>query len=409
MPSFPSISHRDGLTLMFFTSVQTWSVAFFESIQRSNDLSVAEQQRLSKSDEHSAKEPGFAFKLVIDLLDRGRGLLAGRVARKAFLLIEDMLSLEGPGLVWNLLEIMHYMVSRRHMQLFDMLLAHMIALADGRVGKAHPLPSILRGLQNFIGTRTSSDTLLISDDVSSLIQRAWILNAEILFKNFDTRLFQFYCRILWDSCSIGPPAAVVYEQLELQQVSSAATISRHVRLAIMSTSSGEDRMLQRLLTPRTDAFPLQDYKMLRTSSIAALRELGDSLLSTGLNTVRDTSMLLPMLAGLATAKILEGTEDPSVYKTRILASNVACAMRSLIDFDMKHNGKSAVANLGTVEQIRAIVALREYAECETHPQVVQELWQLQDALVAAGNLEAAQEVGQDAYRRVENYIQDIPY
>jgi hypothetical protein len=149
-------------------------MAFFESQQ---------QFPIGQLRPPETKELSFAFKLVIDLLDRGHGDLAGRMARKAFLLVEDMLTLEGPALVWNLLEMMHYMVTLRHAQLFHILLAHLIALADGQMTETHPLPAMLRGLRELVGTMTTVDPWPLSSALSFLLERAWILNAEILFNH----------------------------------------------------------------------------------------------------------------------------------------------------------------------------------------------------------------------------------
>ncbi|CAO2649652.1 Nn.00g070370.m01.CDS01 [Neocucurbitaria sp. VM-36] len=405
MEAFPRLDHRDGLVLAFLTNVKTWSVAFFESVPRRNGSFASDEQRFQNGEAHSTKEPGFAFKLVIDLLDRGRGVLAGKVTRKAFLLLENMLTLEGPGAVWNILEIMHYIVSRSHMQLFQILLVHLIALADGRVGKSHPLTTILRSLRSIVNVETSLDPSQTPRDFTTLIERAWTLNAEILFNNFDPGLFQLYCRLLWESSSLEPPAAILFKQLELQQSSRVTPIAERTNSFLAGASIKEDRLMKRILTPRKDASLPLDYKMLRTGSFAALREHTVSLLTKGSCFNGNTKMLLPMLAGLATADVLE--HSPGSDDSRMHAGNSACAIKILIDIDTDCNATTKEAYLDTVERIRAIVALREYAEYEAHPQVVQELWQLQKALIAAGKYEEAEEVERDAYHRVENYILDV--
>ena len=138
------------------------------------------------------------------------------MARKVFPLVEETLRLEGPALVWNKLEIMHFMVTSRHLQLFQMLFAHLMALVDIQMPKNHPLPAMLRALRVFIASLpdlipTSSNSLpissssppsldeneakivaesgLLSGAFSYLIKQAWTLNAEILFNHFDHRLF----------------------------------------------------------------------------------------------------------------------------------------------------------------------------------------------------------------------------
>lgn len=110
---------------MFLASVRTWSLSFFEFVQSGDGFLVSEPEQLSMDQPRSAKikKISSAFKLVIDLLDRDEGKLAGRVARKAFLLVEDVLTLDGPTLIWNLLEMIYNMVMLRHTRLFQMLLS----------------------------------------------------------------------------------------------------------------------------------------------------------------------------------------------------------------------------------------------------------------------------------------------
>lgn len=455
MPALLKLDHRDGPMLMFLTSVRTWSVAFFESVRYRDGLLVSGQPQRPTYQQHlyDTKEANFAFKLVIDLLDRGCGDLAGRMARKAFLLVEDMLMLEGPVLVWNLLEIMHYMVTLGHVRLFSMLLAHIIALANGKLPENHPLLALLRGLRGLVASitslsiisapRTSPPSLsysvqssstrsedenttslapeILSSTLPSLLERAWTLNAEILFDHLDSRLFQFYFSMLWESCSIGPPASFVgagdqwASQIAVQPMIDATTVPEELRANIFVE---EDRMTQCLLSPRMDASPPLDYEMLRTSSLATLRECGDAIFSKGPSFNGDTTKLLGMMAGLGTAKALEGSppvlerSDTADYATillaRIHAGNVACVIRALMDLDTEHSVGGPSGSLNSVERIRAVVALREYANGETDPQVVREMWLFQDALVAVGEHDEAQKVERNAHCRIEKYISDIP-
>jgi hypothetical protein len=377
--------------------------------------------------------------------------MAGRMARKAFLLVEDMLTLEGPALVWNVLEMMHYMVKLRHARLFHILLAHLIALADHKFAKTHPLRAILRGLRGLVASLTSTlsnpnspplppsplltslpsssprddDVGLLARTLPSLLERAWSLNAEILFDHFDPRLLEFYCGIVWESCSIGPPAAIVgttkhwFGQIEAQQLPSAPNVINHlVEELLVSTFIEEEKMNLRLLAPRVSSSPLQNYEVLRTTSITALRERWDAILSNGSRFNGDTRVLLRMLAGLGAAKLFD--KSPVVIERshtancvtpkvpRLDAGNVACLVRALVDLDTEQKGGKTGLSLGIIESNRAIVALRAYAEGETYPQVVLDMWLLQDALVAAGEDEEAQETERDAYRRMERYIRDIP-
>ena len=447
MPTFPDLSNDDSLMLMFLTSVRIWSMSFYEAVQSPDKVSAPVQQSWPEQSE----EMNFTLKLVIDMLNRGHGSLAGRLARKAFLLVEEMLMLEGPALVWNLLEIMHHMVTLRQAQLFQMLLAHLIALVNGRMLKSHPLPAMLRALRRFLANlpdlmstpgsslptpsfssssldddeaKTAAGPSLFSGALSSMLERAWTLNAEILFDHFDQRLFQLYFRIHWDSCSIRPPAAIIgaadqwLTHIRSQQISSATAEAHHAEGFFQIPPFEEDKMLQRLFATPKDASLPRKYELLRVGSIAALREHANSILSKGAGFAGDTTILLRILAGLVTAKVLE--EWPAITDlsgtaisvtssvSRVQAGNAACVVRTLMDLDAEYGYDGLGATLDAVERNRSIVALQEYALAETDPRVIRELWLLEDALVAAGEYGKALEVKQTAYRRSEKHVQDIP-
>ncbi|KAK5225520.1 hypothetical protein LTR72_003423 [Exophiala xenobiotica] len=471
LTAIPRLGQHDGLMLMFLTSVRICSVAFFESVQSRGGFLESLQQRPPTDEQlpERTEKINFTFKLATDLLDRGHGRLAGRMVRKAFLLVEDMLTLEGPVLLWNLLEIMHHMVTLRHMQLFQMLLAHLLALIEGRIPNSHPVPTMLHGLRGLVtsltstvsiprsslptsssssslssssssttssspyasidggGTATTTGPWLLSRALSSLLERAWVLNAEILFKHLNPRLLPLYCRLHLNACSIAPPAGIIstanqwFSQIGAQQMSRAGAEGLHTEDVSGIVSVEEDRTLQGLLAPRLDASPPQDYEMLRASSAAALWKHGNSVLAQGAGFHGDTTILMRILAGLLTDAILEEPHTPNTSSvttkvSRVQAGKVACAIRTLMDLSPEHGGDDDGDGDGdgrgplsdAVERIRSVVALREYAHAETDPQVVREMWLLEDALVAAGEYGEAEEVGQDAFCRLEKYIQDIP-
>lgn len=77
-----------------------------------------------------------------------------------------------------------------------------------------------------------------------------------------------------------------------------------------------------------------------------------------------------------------------------------------MDLNAEYDGLEAPGD--TVGRMRSIVALRAYANPATDPRVIQEMWRLEDALVALGEHQKAFDVKQVAYQRLEEYIQDIP-
>ena len=391
----------------------------------------------------------FTFKLVIDSLDRGHGSLAGRLARKAFLLVEEMLTLDVPALLWNMLEIMHYMVTTNHLQLFRLLLAHLMTLVDSRMPKAHPLPAMLRLLgacvpKSSILVSTPRDTLLTSSPTISplhrneaapaagswlfpgaflfMVERAWTVNAEVLFYNFDDRLFQLYSHIHWDSCSLEPPTAITdaakqwLGHMTSQQISSNTAKADQTTASYQIKPFDEDGVLQHLLETPANTSPPKNYEALQVSSIGVLQDHARSILSRNASFAGDTNVLLRILAGLVTAKVLgewpatTDVLDAGISVTarisRGQAANVACAVRTSMDLHAEYDG---IGDIGyTIGRMRTIVALREYASPETDPRVIQEMWRLEDALVAVGEHQKALDVKRTAYRRLEEYIQDIP-
>jgi hypothetical protein len=167
-----------------------------------------------------------------------------------------------------------------------------------------------------------------------------------------------------------------------------------------------------------DAAPPRDYEMLRANCITVLGKQWNEMFNERASFNGDTTVMLRILAGLGTSKFLD--ESPAVTKRsnvatsittkvpRFDAGNVACMIRAVVDLSNDQSGGDVGVFVNAVERIRAIVALCEYAEGETYPQVVRDMWLLQDALVAVGEHEEAKEVERDAFRRIERYIHDIP-
>jgi hypothetical protein len=452
IPRPVGLPEDDRTTLMILISVKTWSASFFASMKSGgatpDPIEILTETQLRQ---FKTKEANYAFKLVIDLLDRGHGALAGRMARKAFLLTEDMLTLEGPALVWNLFEMMHYMVTG-HAQLFQILLNHLIALAHGVMPGTHPFIDMLRGLQRLVvrltgtgafsgGSLPSPSTSCTAGDGSSsslvdprlqtsnlpaILKQAWTINADLLLDHFDPRLFPLYFRILyptWDTCTIPAPARVVnaakqwFCSLEAKYLISDTTVGQtvghHAVRLLAYTLPKEDTMLESLLTPLTvnliGECP-QIYKLLRANSLAAVQEGRLAVSDRKHQSFNiDSTISMRMLAVLATAKVVAAATPRDCEPGEAIdAEPVIEAIKTLIELNTKRPRAESEKHGLVVDKIRAIVTLRGYAEGQTDPQVVREMWMLQDALAAAGRHDEAREVERDAYRRMERYIEHIP-
>jgi hypothetical protein len=427
LPQTTSLNQNDSLMLLVLHNIRTCGDSFFESVQLDVDIPRPDQTYPEETQEVS-----FAFKLVTGLLDRGYGALAGRLARKAFLLVENILMIGNPALIWNLLDVLHHTLKSKHFQLFHMLLGHVIALLERQFTDNHPLPNILRGFRglakNMVSTATtpgdslpatpsshSSASSTSETDVQTLfllLERAWQLNAEMLFDRFDDRLFYLYCRVHWESCSLVPPEAIIdAADKYLDYLNEQQTYQIDISLV-------EDvQILQQQFVPeRMDLLPIPDYEVLRISSIAAIRRHMYSIRGSAF---ADKSMLLRSLASLVTAKTFEEwpenlNRSPSAKFYRALshgrhAGHVACAVKTLMHLHNLDDGDGLeIKDYRAVERCRSIVALREYAHGEADPQVIREMWSLEETLLAAGEYEEARKVVESALRRVEQYIQDIP-
>lgn len=444
------LSYDDRLRLSFLDSVQRWSLAFFESTHFGVGLSSFSPQHLSiePSPCRNPKEIIIALQLVSDLLDRGHGTLAGKIIRKAFLLVEEMLILDGPALVWNLLEIFHNMVNRRHERLFSMLLTHIITLVHGRTTETHPLSVMLYNLRTFtqlltsIARRTSSSPRLlrsyspdlsdsVNDEMTSsqlylsyLLKQAWILNAEIVFDNFDPTWFRLYLYLHWESCSVPLPLTIIrtvkawLSQLEAKQETKHIEDIRDFKGLSTGLRKGKCPTLSHLFGSDENFSPMQSYEMLRTRSLAALHNHLNSVLVEDSPFNEMVATKLRIMPALVKAKMIEklvdSADDMSMYGietarvSRDEASSLACIVRALMDIDAEHGGNDIRTLPNAIERMRSLVALREYANGETDPQVIQEMWLLESVLIEGGHHEEAQRIRLSATRRLEKYTEDIP-
>ena len=272
-PTFKTVplTSEDLNQLTIMTNVQAWSMAYFDSVTQSQlpphqeliaDIEFGWSMSLNMS-------INSAFKAIGHLLQRGYGDLAGRVTRKAFLLVEEMLALDPPAILWNLVEIMHYLVRIGYVRIFQMLLAHVIQLVDRRMPQANPLVVMLYGLRKQVAllvresrailpppdteslssassgpssSTTSSSSSSVSSPSSSpsaspapttvetasaaskpilhgrdstdirllsLLEKTWAINADVVMQNFDPSLFQLYTRLYTKNTSIRPPPSII--------------------------------------------------------------------------------------------------------------------------------------------------------------------------------------------------------
>ncbi|CAK7199876.1 hypothetical protein SEUCBS139899_002562 [Sporothrix eucalyptigena] len=154
----------------------------------------------------------------------------------------------------------------------------------------------------------------------------------------------------------------------------------------------------------------------------------------------NATLLLRMLAGLTTAKILQGVSDTTsvvfqlgsdlVCIPRVQLGNLVFVIRMLVEIDRNkrrlqwqtttdgEGGDSensensedlnstlvdtddSIDNISVVEQIQAVVDLRTQSDVLADLQVMHEMWLLQDGLEAIGGREVALRVEEEEYERV---------
>ncbi|RVX68497.1 hypothetical protein B0A52_07921 [Exophiala mesophila] len=441
-PANLSLGIDDSLMLLLLSNIRACNSAFFETIQPPV-CCLAVPSPIDRELLNHATDVNLVFKLVTDLLDRGHGETAGRMARKAFLLLEEMLALDVPALLWNLLEIMHHMVSVQHAHLFQMVLAHVIALENGRNSKARPLTLILQGLRDFTlhltkatstqgdssppSPSSSSSTSGSSDSAASngrwhpsgriafLLERAWSLNTEMVFHHFNPCLFSIYSRLHWDSCSINPPFAIFgvkdqwLREIKQHEISSSCEQNFCMKLYAKMNPIDDDKMSLQSSSLKTESVQLgDDIKSLRDSSFAELMQYGDSILGEGASYDGNTATLLPLLVGLLKYTMLEEQQKAATAVASDQFDLAACSIRTVMNLSLEQRGDAYWSYPDTISQIRSIITLRELAGGKLRPNVLREMWALERALKEAGRFEEAQAIKKSAIARAEEYIQDIP-
>lgn len=341
------------------------------------------------------------FNLAFDLLDRNHGDLAGKMVRRGFLLLDNVLSLEGPALIWNLLGIMHCMIIRRNYHVFHMLLRYISGLAQQNLPDTHPATEVLRSLSMTLNAelattnaepysstarKLSADNSSLDDrdrsrlaagyqNIAHIIKQAWILNAELVFSRFDPRLFPLYFGLNMHGSSMQTTSALFAPVLRwfndddsLKRLEVAANSHR----AMLPTDRHNETLHPTQL--------LQDFDAIQADSIASLNQRSTDLLSEAVYHSQDTARSLQTVAALVTSKLIEmwppeALQDSDRGKiSPRQADHVACVMKALAPSRESCRRHGWAARHRVVEQRQCIVKLLEYAYGEVDPEVTGELW-----------------------------------
>lgn len=417
IPPTPKTARLDAVNLILLTSIRTWSSSFFEAVGQSHNTPAEGSTQLSlllpytqHTEPYDAEQTSFSFKLIAELLGRDQGLLAGRLARKAFLQVEEILMLEGPVFIWNLLEILHCIVQSRQAQLFEIILIHLLRLARSHYSDQHSIVRLLHSLWSLYRTYPDGGMQKLLE----VLEQGWLLNAEIVLSNLNERFLPLYYRLIWDSVLI-----------KLARNKLRDTDSWFLRVISKVPVGGMEGGVGHIYasveaTPDTSGDLPADYEILKTESIDAIhkRSRWDYL---------EPSSRFRVLSALIKSRIIddregiqdelsnEGTDESGNGRRnsavnvqgkvpRLHARILAYVMKVLMEIDIDQEVNNGVI----IERLINTIALREYGQGVADPQVICEKWQLQQLLEQEDRLQEAAQIGQDVQRRLDQYLRDIP-
>ena len=415
-PRTPAITIVDACTMTLFAGINLWTSSFFQSADFKQCLASNGVWRQGPiyhpisgrpaTLQYDPERASYAFRLVAKLLRDGQGVLAGRLARKAFVQIEDMIFIEGPSFIWNLLDIMHAILVMGQGKLFHMLLVHLVGLANTHHAcKNHPAALILGSLMQLArhwGAETGAGSLSLRD----IVERGWLLNAGIVLDNFDARLLLLYHRLMWDLTPSALPEG------KLSAVDQwFPLLDDKIPVVAAALQDANPGMVDSAVEPagqaKSDTYnEPPEYERIRNSTAAALRA---RYIADGVS----PNMKVRIIQGLIKSRIAEGRDGTTIGKTKVRASShasrlfariLAFSTKVLVEVDVDMGGDID----GAIERLRGVVALREYGQDARNPIVIHDLALLEALLLKNGFEEEANDVRQEALRRLESYVEDIP-
>jgi hypothetical protein len=364
----------------------------------------------SGSSIYDAETLSFSFRLITSLLQQGEGLLAGLLARKTFMQVEALLSVEGPLFIWNFLEIFWYMLSHGQQQLPLMLISHLSNLAKQRYCSQHPLPVMLKSLQRLL---TSNDLDPDLEFKLRVLRHGWSLNANLLFSPPDPRLLLLYYRMVWDSGLVQMPesqlllADRLYTAIEekVPAGSSAAVELERIVGGLHEFVTTDDSTMDEFPRLEFGRLPAH-YDSLVAQSVDDIRNLNATEPDGTIHKFRALSARVKsrMWENEASVSRAAGDSPRDPLVERLNARTLAYVMRVVMEADVRRGSDTDAS----ISRLRDVIALREYGQSPIAPQVVYELRQLESLLCSRGRFVEADEVRRDSMQRLRRYVGDIP-
>ncbi|KAM0213950.1 hypothetical protein ACHAQD_009163 [Fusarium lateritium] len=357
-----------------------------------------EEKHNFKATRYDPEQLSFAFRTILELIQCGKGVLAGRLTRRAFLDVEAMLHVEGPLFIWNVLEIMYHMVRLGQAQILNMLVVQLIELASNIHTGIHPAVKILRSLQ--MAVRIWQKDLKLPH--IPLLEQAWALNADIIFSNCDSRLLLMYYRLVWDSSCVS---------LRLEQLDEVDSWFSSIGNKFPFKDSFFREVVLSSHPPPTlteaEILPPKDYKFIKDTSLSAIQHRHTMGFS-------EPNMATAVRLGLLKSRILEEIKDYSdsgkqmsrhqYHVDRFQARVTAYLMKLLVDIDLELGIGIDIAT----DRMRGVIAMREFGYSTAAPQVIHDMWRLERLLRQGGHDSEADMIRKEAYERLEKYVDEVP-
>jgi hypothetical protein len=413
-----SFNPEEAAGVELLMSIFDWSLSFLEYVNRLPESELGEggvvvPQTGGLGQIYDTENLSFSFRLITALLTRGEGVLAGRLARKAFMQMESILDVEGPLFIWNLLETVWNMLQSGQTQLARMLFAHLFNLAQDRYPSQHPILRMLHSLQTLMMSLTPSQA---ADSQLENVRRGWAVNADLLFTPPNPRLLLLFYRIVWDSDLIQLPEEGLRAADDLYMSIKEKVPAGPLAASDLERTLGHDNAIETHdRNGRTSHILGQlsgDYNSIVTQSLLDVHELCATEPGGTIHKFR-------ALSGLLKSRMFENdaSNSPNMISSAVSedgmsqippeplhARTLAFVQRVLLEAEQRKGNDFKTA----VRRLRDIISLREYGQDPTRPQIVNELWQLEDLLSQTGCITEANQVRRDSFERLERYIGDIP-
>ncbi|OHE98060.1 hypothetical protein CORC01_06574 [Colletotrichum orchidophilum] len=407
-PRILHLSTSDAAQLAFLSSIRNWTVSFFDraepgTVEHSlpsppgaSSLSPESSIKPPPRDLNNPEQLSFAFKLILGLLDRDQGVLAGRLARKAFLQAETLLDAAGPLFIWNTLEIFHNIALLRQANLGHILLHHLISLAGRR-----PVSKVLLRLQDLLQA-WQHDSIPVRPEV---LERAWSINADLTFTRFDPEYLLLYYQLVWDSdiVKLDPEIARHSDKwfAKIHDKVNRTLVHNDVEVATDKLWPKHELIFNGIGMRGDGTSQPASFNHLKQESLAGVTQMLDEVPA-------DSTMRVRVLSAWLKSQVLQDDASMPVHPgmdiPRLQARIMAYITRVMMDFETQWR-EDADSPTG---KMRTILALREYGQGRLGSQIVYEMWQFEDVLVRAGQVEEAAEVRAESYRRLEEFLAEIP-